>query len=276
LTQVAATVQRHRIRVEDGVELAYAEGGAGEPVVLMPGWTMSAEVFEHQIAGLAPAFRVIAIDPRCHGRSSDTATGNDYPQHGRDLAAVLHQLDLHDVNLVGWSYGALGCYACAEQFGTERLRSLTVIDQSPKPLRTGLEGEWAEDDLDGFLTEFVGPVVADPDGFAAGFVEWALDREPTAEEREWVSAMHLRTPRHAAECLLVSAMFSDYRELAASLSTEIAVANVVSQQELAEAEPWLSCHLPNAALWTMPSHLGFWDHPDEFTRRLREFLDTGR
>ena len=264
------------IDVDDGVEIAYAHRGTGPTVVFVPGWTMAGEVFEHQIVALAPAFQVIVIDPRSHGRSSDTATGNSYPQHGRDLASILRTLDLHDVNLVGWSYGGLACYAYAEQFGTERLRSLTVIDQTPKPLGTGAEGQWAEADLGGFLTEFVGPVIADPDEFAAGFVEWALDREPTAEEREWLAGMHLRTPRHAAECLLVSAMFSDYRRLAASLSSEIALANPVRQEELTQAKRWLSEHAPNAVLWTMSSHLGFWDSPADFTQRLAAFLDTGR
>ena len=266
----------NRIRVDDGVEIACAQRGAGQPVLLVPGWAMASDVFEHQIDGLAPAFQVITIDPRSHGRSSDAATGNTYPQHGRDLDAVLRALDLHDVNLVGWSYGALACYAYAEQFGTARLRSLTAIDQTPKPLRTGVDGEWAEHDMEGFLAELVGPTVADPSGLAAEFVEWALDRAPTAHEREWLCGMHLRTPRYAAVCLLASAMFSDYRDLVTSLSSRIALANAVSQEELVEAEPWLCQHAPDAVLWTMPSHLGFWDSPAEFTQRLGKFLDTGR
>ena len=237
---------------------------------------MAGEVFEHQVAELAPAYRTITIDPRSHGRSADAATGHSYPQQGRDLAAVLRVLDLCDVDLVGWSYGALACYAYAKQFGTERLRSLTVIDQTPKPLATGAEGEWAEDDLDGFLVEMIGPAVADPTAFARTFGEWALDREPTTEELEWLTGMHLRTPRHVAECLLVSAMLSDCRDLATSLGAELPCAHVLSQEVLAEAQSWLSRHLPDAALWTMPSHLGFWDHPTEFTGQLAAFLDSGR
>jgi pimeloyl-ACP methyl ester carboxylesterase len=33
---------RGRIEVAPGVELAYTERGSGPPVVLLPGWTMSA------------------------------------------------------------------------------------------------------------------------------------------------------------------------------------------------------------------------------------------
>ena len=265
-----------RVRVEEGVEIACAQRGSGQPVVFVPGWTMASEVFEHQVADLAPAFRVVTIDPRGHGRSSDAASGHTYPQQGRDLAAVLEELDLHEVNLVGWSYGALACYAYAELFGTGRVRSLTVIDQSPKPLATGVHGEWAEDDVDGFIAEFIGPVVADPEGFAAGFAAWAFDREPSPQERAWLTEMHLRTPRHAAEALVVSAMFSDYRELAASLSSALAFASPVREEELAPAEPWLARHAPGAVVWTMRSHLAFWDSPGEFNGRLRTFLESGR
>ena len=62
-----------RITVADGVEIAYAERGSGLPLVLVPGWTMSGEVFEHQLTELASSFRVITFDPRSHGRSTVTA-----------------------------------------------------------------------------------------------------------------------------------------------------------------------------------------------------------
>ena len=67
-----------RIAVADGVEIAYTESGSGAPVVFVTGWTMSGEVFEHQLAGLAERYRAITFDPRSHGarrsRSRATAT----------------------------------------------------------------------------------------------------------------------------------------------------------------------------------------------------------
>ena len=65
-----------RIPVADGVEIAYTERGSGPSVVFVPGWTMSGEVFEHQLAELAPSFRVITFDPAAMGarRSRPGAT----------------------------------------------------------------------------------------------------------------------------------------------------------------------------------------------------------
>ena len=128
-----------------------------------------------------------------------------------------------------------------------------MLDQPPKPLGTGAAGEWADEDLDGFLDGFVAPA-----------------------EQRWLASMHFSTPLHAAESLLVSAMLSDYTDLVRSFDSTLSLANVVRRDWLAEAEGWLSAHAPNATLWTMPSHLGFWDSPAEFNERLVTFLETGR
>ena len=109
-----------RIVAADGVELAYTERGAGPPIVVVPGWTMSGEVFEHQLSGLAARFRVLTFDPRSHGRSTVTVAGNSYPQQGRDLLALLDALGLDRVHLVGWSYGALACYLVSAMFSDFR------------------------------------------------------------------------------------------------------------------------------------------------------------
>jgi hypothetical protein len=69
-------------------------------------------------------------------------------------------------------------------------------------------------------------------------------------EEQWLSAMHLDTPRHAAESLLVSAMFSDHTDLARSLNAQVPFANAVRRDCFDEARPWLSAHAPDAELWT--------------------------
>jgi pimeloyl-ACP methyl ester carboxylesterase len=71
-------------------------------------------------------------------------------------------------------------------------------------------------------------------------------------------------------------MFSDYRELAASLGARIPFANAVRRDWLDQARPWLRRHAPDAVVWTMESHLGFWEQPTEFNERLTEFLTGGR
>src|SRR5262245_31171019 len=59
----------------DGVRIHFIDAGAGEPIVMLPGWSQSAAMFRHQIETLRHDHRVVAIDPRGHGDSA-------VPEHG--------------------------------------------------------------------------------------------------------------------------------------------------------------------------------------------------
>ncbi|MCG8456128.1 MAG: hypothetical protein MI919_07590, partial [Holophagales bacterium] len=73
-----------RVEVAPGVEMHYVEAGEGRPIVFVPGWTMTTELFRAQIEGFSEHHRVLSFDPRSHGKSTKTSEGNTYAQHGRD------------------------------------------------------------------------------------------------------------------------------------------------------------------------------------------------
>ena len=79
--------------------------------------------------------------------------------------------------------------------------------------------------------------LTDPETFAADFAAWLLDRAREPHEEQWLAAMHLDTPRHAAESLLVSAMFNDHTDLARSLNAQVPFANAVRRDCVDEARP---------------------------------------
>ena len=56
-------------QTSDGVTLHYLEAGSGPTIVFVPGWTMPAEIWEHQLRYFSDAFRVVALDPRGQGLS---------------------------------------------------------------------------------------------------------------------------------------------------------------------------------------------------------------
>src|SRR5882672_7284967 len=67
----------------DGVRLHYIEAGAGDLLVMIPGWSQTAAQFKHQIAGLSDQYHVIAIDMRGMGnRTSRTMAieSSGYPR----------------------------------------------------------------------------------------------------------------------------------------------------------------------------------------------------
>jgi hypothetical protein len=68
-------------------------------------------------------------------------------------------------------------------------------------------------------------------------MDGGLDRAPEPHEEQWLAATHLDTPRHAAESLLVSAMFNDHTDLARSLNAQVPFANAVRRDCVDEARP---------------------------------------
>lgn len=88
------------------VEIYYEDKGEGTPIVMIHGWPLSGIMFEYQVQDLLEAgFRVITYDRRGFGKSSRTGTTYDYDAMTDDLAALLDELDLQDVMLVGFSMG---------------------------------------------------------------------------------------------------------------------------------------------------------------------------
>lgn len=124
--------QDHFFEVVPGVALHYVDVGEGRPIVFVPGFSFPIDVFEKQIAYFSKFFRCIAVDPRCHGKSTITHLGNTYDQQGADLGRFINGLGLKNVVLAAWSFGALSAWAYVEQFGLSNVAAVITIDNSPE------------------------------------------------------------------------------------------------------------------------------------------------
>ncbi|MBL7255605.1 alpha/beta fold hydrolase [Paractinoplanes lichenicola] len=121
------------IMTSDRVRLHYADEGAGTPVVLIAGFCAPLESWELQRSALSEAgYRVIGFDRRSHGGSESPSYGQRLSRHGKDLRELIEQLDLDGVVLVGGSMGASTIWAYADLFGSDRIRRVVTIDQTPK------------------------------------------------------------------------------------------------------------------------------------------------
>ena len=94
------------IETDDGVGLYTKDWGEGRPVVLIHGWPLSADSWEHQARALVQAgYRVVSYDRRGFGRSDQPLGGYDYDTLADDLSAVMDALELDGAALVGFSMG---------------------------------------------------------------------------------------------------------------------------------------------------------------------------
>jgi len=94
------------IETAPNVKLYVKDYGQGKPVILIHGWPLSNEMWEYQIENLVENnCRVIAYDRRGFGKSSQPWDGYSYDTLADDLKAIIDQLKLTDVTLVGFSMG---------------------------------------------------------------------------------------------------------------------------------------------------------------------------
>jgi pimeloyl-ACP methyl ester carboxylesterase len=92
----------------EGARIWYAAYGGGPAVVLLHGGLGNAGNWGYQVPALVRAGqRVVVVDARGHGRSTWDGRPLGYAQMASDVAAVLRELGVGQVRLVGWSDGAV-------------------------------------------------------------------------------------------------------------------------------------------------------------------------
>ena len=145
-------------------------GGSGRPIVLIHGWPLSGESWSEQVGAFTAAgYRVITYDRRGFGRSDKPKKGYDYDTLAEDLHALLTELDVNDVTIVGFSMGGGEVARYFAKYGTERVHSAVYAAAVPPYLLKG------DDNPDGPLTsemaeEWTKAVNTDIGGFYDGFI----------------------------------------------------------------------------------------------------------
>ncbi|CBS87571.1 alpha/beta fold hydrolase [Azospirillum lipoferum] len=94
------------VTTKDGTQIFFKDWGTGQPIVFHHGWPLSSDDWDAQMLYfLSQGFRVIAHDRRGHGRSTQTATGNDMDTYADDVAALTSHLGLKNAIHIGHSTG---------------------------------------------------------------------------------------------------------------------------------------------------------------------------
>jgi|SRR5579872_751636 len=120
------------ITVKDGTTIYYKDWGKGPVVTFSHGWPLCSDAWDVQMLFLAQnGFRVVAHDRRGHGRSSQASSGNDMNGYADDLAAVIEELDLRAVTLVGHSTGGGEVARYIGRHGTKRVAAAVLIGAVP-------------------------------------------------------------------------------------------------------------------------------------------------
>lgn len=121
---------RHRRVSARGIEFHLAEAGEGDDVVLcLHGWPQHWYEWRNLMPALADRHRVIALDQRGCGESEATRDGYEKENLASDVLALLDELGIERVKLVGHDWGGwIGFLLCLrEPQRFERYLALNIL-----------------------------------------------------------------------------------------------------------------------------------------------------
>lgn len=252
-------------QTSDGVELHYFEAGSGPTLVFVPGWTMPAEIWQHQIRHFASVHRVVALDPRGQGRSEKPSYGYQPSRRALDIGELLKHLGGEPAVVVGWSLAVQEVLVLAHEFGTEDIRAVVLVDYQ------------IELDAEEFTPRFIS-LQLNREEWTRNFIS-GIHRSPQSEEYlEAMTQAALSTPTNAAAIMIANLILMGPTDLRPALnSLDRPTLFVASSQDWAveEAEK-VRAGWPDIRVEVIDgtSHALFVDKPGEFNRVLGDFLAT--
>ncbi len=125
-------------RASDGAVLKYFDEGSGPPILLIAGYSASAQTWFYQKKALLTAgYRVIGWNPRFHGFSDRPSYGFRLSRLAADLKEFVDASGLSGKTVfVGQSMGAASLLCYISLFGDEDMKALVTVDQTPQMLTT--------------------------------------------------------------------------------------------------------------------------------------------
>lgn len=260
---VSPNVQIH-VRVQ-------GPANAKHPLVFIPGWRLTASIWNEQVATFSKDRQVIVLDPRSQGESTKTGEGDTPEQRARDLDAVLKHLKVGPAVLVGWSQGVQDVAAYVEQFGTQSLAGIVLVDS------TVSHGAAAISQSPRFAVEQLGLFALyaeDPKNYTRGMMRAIIKRTLPQQEFDTLVADAMKTPTAIGEAMLIADLFGvDRTSALAKFDRPTLVIASGASRELDEQKSMASA-LPQGRIEIMQdaAHAVFVDQPERFDRLLATFL----
>ena len=120
------------ITTKDGTEIFYKDWGRGQPIVFHHGWPLSSDDWDAQMMFFVEqGYRVVGIDRRGHGRSSQVSDGHDMDHYAADAAAVVEHLDLRNAVHIGHSTGGGEVTRYVGRHGEGRVAKAVLMSAVP-------------------------------------------------------------------------------------------------------------------------------------------------
>jgi non-heme chloroperoxidase len=233
-------------------------------VLFVPGWTMPGWIWENQISHFSADYRVVAMDPRSQGESSKICDGSYPASHARDIKAVIDQLHLAPVVVVGWSMAVTEIASYVEQFGTTGIAGVVFVDGVAS---FDLTAESFKN-----YADFLKSAQTNRQKFTSDFVH-SMYKKPQAEEYlQRVIKASLATPTDSAVAMAEAGFLTDDRPGLAKIDKPAVI--VGASKNLLPLFQDMQKRIPSARLemFDDAGHALFVDDADKFNILLEEFI----
>jgi pimeloyl-ACP methyl ester carboxylesterase len=149
-----------KVEVPDGVEIAATVHGSGDlTVLLIHGWMCDQAYWDAQVPALSGQFGVVTVDLAGHGLSGAERKAWTTVALGEDVAAVVTELELENVVVVGHSMGGRVALEVA------RLLPATVVGVIGVDTLHDADEELDSEEVAGLVAGFEADFGATCDGF---------------------------------------------------------------------------------------------------------------
>ncbi len=199
------------------VHLEYTDLGTGpHTVVLIHGWPASYRMWEYQLNELPRhGLRVVAYTRRGFGLSDQPWDGYDYDTMATDLKAVLDELDLQNVTLVGFSMGGGEVARYMARYGGARVKKVVLLSSvTPYLLQTADNPNGAPQSVfDGMVEKIKADRPAFLADFGKTFFGVGLISHPVSPPTlDWMQTMCLQGSPRATEMCARAFSETDFRQ----------------------------------------------------------------
>jgi len=278
-------IKRNFIQTSDGVRLSYPEGGSGRPLVMVPGWSQAASIYERQFDDLCRVAHVFAVDMRGHGESEKPAHGYRIQRLSKDLLDLLDALELVEPDILAHSMGVSVVWCYLSLFAVERpLRRLVLVDE---PAAIVARAEWSQEERTqagsaittlAALSEFKLKFLAAADPASAAELLGPMFTDAIGENTlRHIARENLKLPRQRAVDLLEDNCLQDWRSVIKDIRQPTLVVSGAGSHISVDSQRWIANTIPGAELEVFPveeggKHFMFFENPDRFNARVARFL----
>jgi len=265
---LAQTAKSDFFQTSDGIRIHYLDAGSGRPIVFIPGWTMPAWIWQKQIDEFSKNYHVIAVDPRSQGESDKPPYGHLPETRSRDYKELVDHLGLKKPVLVGWSMACGELIKYAEQFGTDNIGGIVLVDGyvTDKP-----------SDLFAPISEWMNLLQQDRQKQANGFVR-SMFKKPQPEDylKRLIDAS-MQTPADTAVLLIYNMIaVKDFSPGLDKMKANRATL-FLYQPESQPSADYLKLTLGDSVRlerFDGDGHALFVDDPEKFNHLLAEFMQS--